>query len=110
MPTYEYECAKCGLEFERFQRMSEEPLKRCPKCRGAVRRKISAGAGLLFKGSGFYITDYRSDGYQKAEKADTSAKAPSAEAAPSKTAEKPVAAEKSAASGKSKAKARKKSS
>lgn len=73
MPTYEYECTKCGFEFERFQRISEPPAKRCPKCRGAVRRKIGTGAGLLFKGSGFYITDYRSDGYQKAAKADSGA-------------------------------------
>ena len=73
MPTYDYKCDKCGHEFERFQRISDAPLKRCPKCKGRVRRMIGAGAGLLFKGSGFYITDYRSDSYRKAAKADSSA-------------------------------------
>jgi putative FmdB family regulatory protein len=71
MPTYEYECGKCGYEFERFQRINEPPAKRCPKCKGGVRRKIGTGAGLLFKGSGFYITDYRSEGYRKAAKAES---------------------------------------
>lgn len=70
MPTYEYECDRCKYHFEEFQSITEEPLARCPKCRGRVRRLISAGAGLLFKGSGFYITDYRSDGYRKAAKAE----------------------------------------
>jgi putative FmdB family regulatory protein len=97
MPTYEYECKKCGLEFERFQRISEPPVKRCPTCKGAVRRKIGTGAGLLFKGSGFYITDYRSEGYQKAAKADSGASSsgsssPSTTAAPAK--EKPKAGKK----------------
>ena len=73
MPTYDYKCDKCGHEFERFQRISDAPLKQCPECRGRVRRMIGAGAGLLFKGSGFYITDYRSDSYRKAAKADSSA-------------------------------------
>ena len=81
MPTYEYECRKCGHRFERFQRISEEPVKRCPKCRCAVRRMLGGGAGLLFKGSGFYITDYRSDGYRKSAKADT-APAPSTSSTP----------------------------
>ncbi len=106
MPTYEYECTKCGLEFERFQRMSEEPLSRCPKCRGKVRRKIGTGAGLLFKGNGFYITDYRSEGYQKAAKADVPSSPAAGEAASSKPAEK--AAMKPAAGEKSKPKSKKK--
>lgn len=72
MPTYEYECRKCGHTFEKFQRISEPPAKRCPRCRSAVRRVLGGGAGLLFKGSGFYITDYRSDGYKKSAKADVS--------------------------------------
>ncbi|MFH0907231.1 MAG: FmdB family zinc ribbon protein [bacterium] len=72
MPTYEYECKKCGREFEQFQKISDPPLKRCPKCKGLVRRKIGSGAGLLFKGSGFYTTDYRSDGYKKAASSDKS--------------------------------------
>ena len=58
MPTYEYECERCGHRFERFQSITDEPVKRCPQCRGKVRRLLSGGAGFLFKGSGFYITDY----------------------------------------------------
>ncbi len=59
MPTYEYFCKKCGAEFEQFQHITAEPLKICPKCgEAAVERKISGGTGLIFKGSGFYITDY----------------------------------------------------
>lgn len=71
MPTYEYQCQKCGHTFEEFQSIKAEPLQKCSKkgCRGKVRRLVSAGAGLLFKGSGFYITDYRSEGYKKAAKA-----------------------------------------
>lgn len=65
MPTYEYVCTSCQYEFEAFQKMSEEPLKECPRCKGPVRRKISGGSGLLFKGQGFYITDYRSENYKK---------------------------------------------
>ena len=59
MPTYEYRCEKCGHEFEAFQSMTEDPLKECPQCGGKVKRLISPGAGLIFKGSGFYITDYK---------------------------------------------------
>ena len=59
MPTYEYICKNCGYEFEEFQSISAEPIRICPKCKGRVERKISAGAGLVFKGSGFYITDYK---------------------------------------------------
>lgn len=70
MPTYDYECRKCG-PFEHFQKMTDAPLKKCPKCKGAVRRKIGTGAGMLFKGSGFYITDYRSEGYKKAAKSES---------------------------------------
>jgi len=81
MPTYEYECRKCGQQFEKFQRISEPPVKRCPACKGSVRRLMSSGAGLLFKGSGFYITDYRSEGYKKSAKADAPAAAPAKEAA-----------------------------
>jgi putative FmdB family regulatory protein len=57
MPTYEYECKSCGHGFEVFQSMSEEPLKDCPKCGKEVRRVIFGGAGVIFKGSGFYVTD-----------------------------------------------------
>jgi len=72
MPTYEYECTRCGYVFERFQSMTDAPRKRCPKCRAAVRKLIGAGAGLLFKGSGFYQTDYRSDSYQEGAKKESS--------------------------------------
>jgi putative FmdB family regulatory protein len=60
MPTYEYECRDCGHAFERFQGINEEPIRICPECRGKVRRLISSGGGLVFKGPGFYATDYRS--------------------------------------------------
>ncbi len=88
MPTYEYVCEKCGQEFEKFQSMVDAPLEVCPKelCagkkwgRGKVKKKISAGAGLIFKGTGFYITDYRSEKYKEAAKKDT-APAPAAPAA-----------------------------
>ena len=72
MPTYEYECQQCGHRFEEFQSITAEPCQTCPEasCKGPVKRLIGMGGGLLFKGTGFYITDYRSDGYQKAAKAD----------------------------------------
>jgi len=78
MPTYEYLCEKCGAEFEKFQSMTDKPLAVCPEdaCglkkwgKGKVKKLMSAGAGLLFKGSGFYITDYRSEGYKAAAKKD----------------------------------------
>jgi len=74
MPTYEYECEKCGLRFEEFQSITAEPLTRCKneQCDGTVKRLFSGGAGFLFKGSGFYITDYRSDSYKKAAGSDSS--------------------------------------
>lgn len=68
MPTYEYRCSN-GHHFEQFQRMTEPPVEKCPTCGAAAERMLSAGA-LLFKGSGFYITDYRSDSYKKAAEAD----------------------------------------
>ena len=70
MPTYEYECLSCEHEFELFQKMSDPPCEVCPKCEKKVRKKIGAGAGLIFKGSGFYITDYRSEAYKKQAKAE----------------------------------------
>lgn len=76
MPTYEYECLKCGHHFERFQSMLDEPVKRCPKCRCKVRRVFGTGAGIIFKGAGFYETDYRSKSYSegaKKEKSETTA-------------------------------------
>lgn len=73
MPTYDYECEKCGHEFEVFQSMNDPRLTKCPQkgCRGKVQRKIGTGAGIVFKGSGFYQTDYRSEGYKEAAKKDT---------------------------------------
>ncbi|HEX2079780.1 MAG TPA: FmdB family zinc ribbon protein [Longimicrobium sp.] len=66
MPTYEYRCPECGNEFEKFGKMSDPPVTECTRCGAEAQRKISAGAGLVFKGSGFYITDYRGEGYKKA--------------------------------------------
>jgi len=80
MPTYEYKCERCGHQFELFQKISDPPETKCPRCEGPVRRLIGPGAGLIFKGSGFYATDYRSPEYKerlKAEKGDSSATAPS---------------------------------
>src|SRR5262245_13521026 len=68
MPTYEYECRKCGHRFELFHSIKDETPKRCPRCKGRAVRVPSAGAGILFKGSGFYITDYRSQDYRKQAK------------------------------------------
>lgn len=76
MPTYEYECQKCGHRFDEFQSMKDAPLTRCPKCKGKLKRLIGAGAGLLFKGSGFYITDYRSSGYSDKKKKDGASTGP----------------------------------
>ena len=70
MPTYEYRCPACGTDFEKFQKMSDPPVAECPGCGAAAERRISGGSGLLFKGSGFYITDYRGEGYKKAAEAD----------------------------------------
>ena len=99
MPTYEYACEKCGQDFEALQTMSAKPLRICPEnlCpqkkwgRGRVKKKISAGGGLLFKGSGFYITDYRSEGYKQSAKKDAApskAAVPDAKPAPAKPAAK----------------------
>ena len=80
MPTYDYECFKCEHRFEKFQSILEKPITKCPKCGGKTRRLIGTGAGILFKGSGFYQTDYRSEGYKKkaeAENKDSGSKASS---------------------------------
>ena len=71
MPTYDYICDECGHEFEAYESIKAEPRTDCPKCqRPKLRRKIGPGAAILFKGSGFYQTDYRSDSYKKAAQAD----------------------------------------
>jgi putative FmdB family regulatory protein len=85
MPTYEYRCPQCGNDFEKFQKMSDDPVADCPACGTQAPRRISAGAGLVFKGSGFYITDYqRGEGYKKAAESDKggSSSAPAASDAP----------------------------
>lgn len=73
MPTYDYECKSCNHNFEAFQKVSDPPIKTCPKCGKEVRRLIGAGAGIIFKGSGFYATDYR----KKEDKKDEKTKVPS---------------------------------
>jgi putative FmdB family regulatory protein len=71
MPTYEYLCDACGHRFDQFQSITAKPIRRCPVCRKLkLRRLIGTGAGIIFKGSGFYETDYRSEGYKTAAKAD----------------------------------------
>ena len=71
MPTYEYKCEACGHGFERFQSITAAPIRKCPACaQTRVRRLLGGGGGLIFKGSGFYITDYRSESYKSAAKAD----------------------------------------
>lgn len=100
MPTYEYICEKCGTQFERVQSISATPLKVCPAdvCKqrkwgkGKVKRTICAGGGLIFKGSGFYITDYRSENYKQAAKKDVPASAPSDSKSSPTTPSKPVQA------------------
>ena len=72
MPTYEYVCNACGHQFERFHSIMAAPIKRCPECgKARVKRLMGTGAGLIFKGSGFYTTDYRSDSYKEAAKSDS---------------------------------------
>jgi putative FmdB family regulatory protein len=79
MPTYEYECDGCGHRFEKFQSMKARAVRRCPKCSALkVRRLINAGAAVIFKGSGFYATDYRSEEYRKRASAEKSPPASSA--------------------------------
>ena len=82
MPTYEYQCKDCGFRFEQFQSIADSPLEECPSCNGKLERLVSGGAGLIFKGSGFYITDYKqsntkeySDSTSKKKEAETKATA-----------------------------------
>jgi putative FmdB family regulatory protein len=74
MPTYDYECAHCGHKFEAFQKMTDKPLENCPKCAKKVKRLIGSGSGIIFKGSGFYATDYRKDTASGENKSCPSAK------------------------------------
>ena len=78
MPTYEYECQKCKHRFEQFQSIKDEPIRKCPKCKkGKTKRLFGTGAGIIFKGSGFYQTDYRSKSYSDAASKDKSDSSPS---------------------------------
>jgi putative FmdB family regulatory protein len=80
MPTYEYQCDACDHNFDEFQSMSEEPLKKCPRCgKLKLRRVFGAGAAIIFKGSGFYQTDYRSESYKQAAKAEQESGKPATE-------------------------------
>ncbi len=96
MPTYEYLCEKCGHPFEKFQSMKDSPLQTCPEdvCpqkrwgKGKVKKQLGAGAGLIFKGSGFYITDYRSENYKAAAKKDS---APTTSSSETKSTSTPAA-------------------
>jgi putative FmdB family regulatory protein len=95
MPTYEYQCDACGHKFEKFQSITSKPIRKCPQCgKLKVKRLISSGAGLIFKGNGFYITDYRSDAYKNSAKSDTGTP-PAKPAGEQKSSEsaKPAAAE-----------------
>ncbi len=123
MPTYEYKCFACDHTFEKFQSIMAAPIRKCPACgKAKAKRLLGTGAGLIFKGSGFYITDYRSESYKSDQKGDAPAttteskpdakadskketKSPSTDAAPAKSESKPEAkpepkqASKSAAKG-----------
>ncbi len=99
MPTYDYECENCGHQFEQFQSITAKPTRKCSECgKMKLRRLIGAGAGIIFKGSGFYQTDYRSDSYKEAKKKDTKPssdkKKDDTKAKDSKSSDKPKAATK----------------
>jgi len=86
VPTYEYECSACGNTWEEFQQITESPTRRCPKCRRLkARRLIGTGAAVLFKGSGFYVTDYRSSDYKQKARAEKDSGSSSAKTTESKS-------------------------
>ncbi len=89
MPTYDYQCDACGHEFEHFQRISEDPLKKCPECKkNKLNRLFGTGAAIVFKGSGFYETDYRSDSYKKGAKKAKDSKSEKSESKSDSTSKK----------------------
>jgi putative FmdB family regulatory protein len=96
MPTYEYKCDHCGYKFEEFQKMNDAPIRKCPKCKknGKVERLISAGAGFIFKGTGFYTTDYRSEGYKKQAKEEKPSSTPPSKSTDSSSDKKDASAKK----------------
>ena len=101
MPTYDYKCKDCGHEFEEFQSISAAPLTECPVCNGTIQRVISGGTGLIFKGSGFYITDYPNKnegqgGNSSAESPDSKTSTDSKKTTESKSDSKPAKTDKSA--------------
>lgn len=86
MPTYDYHCTACSHRFELFQSITAKPVKKCPACnKSKVSRLLGTGAGMIFKGSGFYITDYRSEGYKSAAKAESGGKTESSSPATAKS-------------------------
>ena len=90
MPTYEYRCADCGFEFEKFRSMTAPSLRKCPRCgKLALKRLIGTGAGVIFKGSGFYETDYRSESYKNAAKKESSTGSEKSEKKDTKTESSP---------------------
>jgi putative FmdB family regulatory protein len=88
MPTYDYVCDNCSYHFEEFQSITAEPLTKCPKCNGHVRRLIGTGNGFLFKGNGFYTTDYRSESYKSSKQKEEGISSKSSEATASTKSEK----------------------
>ncbi len=104
MPTYDYVCQACDHAFEEFQSITAKPLRKCPECaKPKLKRLIGTGAGVIFKGGGFYETDYRSDSYQKAAKADKDAASGKSESSSSeKSGDKPAKSESAASKSDSK--------
>ncbi|HUW20919.1 MAG TPA: zinc ribbon domain-containing protein [Sedimentisphaerales bacterium] len=108
MPTYEYVCGDCGYEFEQFQPITARALRKCPKCRKAtLKRLIGIGSGVIFKGSGFYQTDYRSESYKSGEKSEKGT--PDTAAAGERKTDKKSKDSKTASESKTEAKEKKKS-
>jgi len=110
MPTYDYVCAACDHKFEEFQSISAPHLKKCPKCgKNKLQRLIGVGSGVIFKGGGFYETDYRSEAYKNAAKADKDAAAPKTEASAASGDSKAAESKSDAAPAKAEAKSEAKS-